>query len=256
MDYVRQQKTCNCQNFRDIEDFPPLERAKANTYWKKGYCVENGKSYECNCHRVWRLSERYSMLAENLGLPKYEELSKLKYLGEGDSYKKLKSLPSIIAKNDLSGVLTFVSGADGCQKTTSLAKLMYNLITNSQSVGYINFAELIERIVAKDSSVDELADMDWLIVDDCFEGETVNFRTAYTAFYNMILKRKKPTVVATSKTKMDLLSNQSAPSYNRDMLNRLFSKVERYNTYIAFADHVDKILAVGTDSKPVDIWSM
>lgn len=255
MKYIRQ-TNCFCKNYKDIEDFNPLERAKATTYWMKGYCVDNGVSRECDCHKVWRLSERYNKLSTDLGLPNYEELSKLKYLGTGDSYKKLKALPEIIQAHNLKNVLTFCSGEDGCQKTTSLAKLVYNLITTSYSVGYINFAELIEKIVAKDPYVDELADMDWLIVEDCFEGETINFRTAYTSFYNMVLKRKMPTIISTSKTREELFENKQSPSYNYDMLSRIFSKVDKYKTSIIFNDHVDKILEVGTGDKVIDIWSM
>lgn len=256
MQYVRQKENCNCKNYKNIDEIPWAERAAAQVFWKDGKCFDNGKSFECECHKRWRLTERYNRLAEDVGLPSYEELLKLKYLGNGDSYKKLKALPEIIENNSLNGVLVFVSGQDGCQKTTSLAKLMHKLLINSFSVGYVNFAELIEKIVNKDPFVEELKEMDWLIVDDCFEGETINFRTAYTAFYNIILKRRNPTIISTSKTKMDLVSNQGAPSYNRDMLNRMFAKIDKYKTVIAFSDHVDKILAVGSEEKPIDIWSM
>ena len=98
--------------------------------------------------------------------------------------------------------------------------------------------------------------MDWLIVEDCFEGETINFRTAYTSFYNMILKRKMPTIISTSKTREELFENKQSPSYNYDMLSKIFSKVDKYKTSIIFNDHVDKILEVGTGDKVIDIWSM
>lgn len=255
LQYNRNPK-CECSKYPDIESVPISERASTTVFWMKGIIVENNVSHECECHRRWRLSEKYNTLAASFGLPSYFDLSKLKYLGTGDSYKKLKALPDIIKNNNLQNVLTFVSGEDGCQKTTSLAKLTYNLVTEGYAVIYVNFAELIEKIVAKDPVLDEIANVDYLIIDDCFVGETINFKTAYTAFYNLLLKRTKPTIISTKFSKDNLLTNKASVSYNYDMLKKVFAKVDKFKTYITFKDHVDKILEVGTENKVVDIWSL
>lgn len=253
INYVRN-PNCECSKFPDLDTVTDLkERMSLKAYWHKGYIQENYESRECNCHKIYRLGGRYDRIADAAGLPSYEELSNLKYLGSGDSYAKLKSLPAIVSEHFIKDLLVFVTGPLGCQKTTSLAKLMYTLIVQGETVEYVNFANLIEAYVAKSDMLEIVADADWLIVDDCFVGETVNFKTAYTQFYNFLLKRRKPTIVATELSREQLLENKNLPSYNPEMLTKVFAKIDKNKSTLEFLDNVDKEL-IGT--KNIDIWSL
>lgn len=245
---------CECAQFKDINEVEFSKRKEIKDFWMKGYIYKNGYSKECECHKRYRLTSRYNILAEQFGLSDYETLSKLKYLGTGDSYKKLKIIPSIVEEKNLKNLLVFMDGPLNCQKTTSVSKLIYNLITSGKTVQYKLYGDLISEMTKMDYDSSDLLSMDWLFIDDCFEGETINFKNVYNVFYNLLLKRKKPTVIITSLSKEEILNKKDKPFYNGEMLNKLFNKVDKYKAYIKFNDNVDKILAVG--SGPIDLWSL
>jgi len=248
---------CECSNYKDINELSIEERLSNKPYWMQGSIYENKTARECSCHKQWRLTNIYNKTALDVGLPSFEELKKLSYIGNSDSYKKLKALPSIITEHQLKDVLVFITGPFGCQKTTSLAKLMHQLISSSNTVFYISFTDLIERLNARKDDVSDLYNADWLIIEDCFDSETINFKTSYNMFYNLIIRRTKPTIISTVLSKDELLQNTSKPFYNVNMLNQLFAKVEKYNTSISFTDNVSKLLVTGANgSNTLDIWSL
>lgn len=252
-EYVRSPK-CECAKYLDKDTLDFKTRMNLKEYWMRGYIYNGDEAVECSCHKVYRLTGRYNRLAKAVGLPEQEELSKLKYLGESDVFEKLKKLPQTVMDHKLKDLLILVTGKDGCQKTTSLAKLVYRLTIRDQFVKYVNFSDLIESFTDKTENDQELLTADWLIIDNCFEGETINFKTIYNQFYNLLLKRKKPTIIATSFSREDLLSRKDLPSYNAEMLNKLFVKLDKYNgTTLEFTDNVDKVL-IG--DKKIDLWSL
>lgn len=258
MKYVRNPE-CECKEYTDIDSVDFSKRKELQKFWQKGFIYEmgNSSSKECTCHKTYRLSNRYDVVAKKKGLLTYEELSKLNYIGSGDSYLKLKTLPKILKthpsfKKDL---IVFMTGVDGCQKTTSASKLMYNLTAEGEAVEYELFTDMVQKFVDMNYSPLEYILPDWLIIDDCFEGETINFKTVYNAFYNMILKRKGPTILISNKSEQWLFNEgKSLPSYNEDLLKKIFNKVHKLKTVIEFNDNVDKIKEVGTE--PVDLWSL
>jgi len=252
-EYVRSPK-CECANYSDKDLLDFKSRMELKDYWMRGYIYRDNDAVECTCHKAYRLTGRYNRLAKAAGLPDQEELSKLKYLGESDVFEKLKKLPQTVTDHNLKDVLILVTGKDGCQKTTSLAKLTYRLTIRDQFAKYINFTDLIEGFTEKTIDYQDLMNADWLIVDNCFEGETINFKTIYNQFYNLILKRKKPTVLATSLSRDDLQNRKDLPSYSPEMLTKLFIKLDKYSgTTLEFTDNVDKVL-IG--DKKIDIWSL
>lgn len=252
-EYVRNPK-CECKDFLDKDKLEITARLNIKEYWMRGYIYKDNEAKECSCHKAYRLTGRYNRLAKAVGLPDHEDLKNLKYLGESDVYEKLKNLPQIVADNKLKDVLILVTGKDGCQKTTSLAKLVYRLTIRDQFAKYINFSDLIEDFAEKTEDYQELMSADWLIIDNCFEGETINFKTIYNQFYNLLLKRKKPTIIATSLSRDDLLNRKDLPSHSPEMLGKLFNKLDKYNgTTLEFTDNVDKVL-IG--NKKIDLWSL
>lgn len=247
---------CECSKYKDIDSISSLkEKLSLKEYWMRGYIYTAQGSKECKCHKTFRLVGRYNRLAEKSGLPLYEELSKLNYLGTSDSYKKLKLIPSLIETHNLKDVLAFISGPNNCQKTTSLAKLMYNLIIEEKTVEYYTFPDLIESFVTKDKQVENLLDIEYLIIDDCFEGETINFKNTYNSFYNLLLKRRNPTIICSNFSREQIFNEKSLPSYNLDMLNKIFSKIDKYKTEILFNEDINKQLVLN-GKETIDIWSL
>lgn len=254
MEYQRNPK-CECAKYKDLDTLSFAERKNIKEYWLRGFIYADSNSAECSCHKIFRLTGRYNRLAEKIGLPIFEELSKMKYVGEKDSFKKLKSLPDIIRNNNLKDVLVYVFGPHNCQKTTSLAKLAHQIVVNDYSISFLDFNSLIERYTSKDESLKKDLDVDWLIIDNCFEGETVNFKTVYNSFYNLLLNRKKPTVICSPLSMEELLVAKDLPSYNKEAIQKIISKVNKYKTVLPFTDDIAK-LSIIKDNKNVDIWSL
>lgn len=257
MQNYKRNPNCECSQYKDIDTLSSKERYIIKEYWMRGFIYKDNSSKECSCHKRYRLTGRYNRLAKRNGLLNYDTLKDYKYLGDNNSYEKLKKIPDIVEKNKLKNVLIFVNGPENCQKTTSISKIIYNLIVEEKSVNYIDFINLIDSFINKDENLNKTLDTDWLVIDNCFEGETINFKTSYNSFYNIILKRQQPIILASNLTKEDLLSSkgQQLPSYNEDMLNRMFNKIEKYNTNITFTENIDKLLAIG-NSKQIDIWTL
>lgn len=252
-EYIRSPK-CECAKYLDKDTLDFKTRMSLKEYWMRGYIYKDDEAVECSCHKVYRLTGRYNRLAKAVGLPEHEELANLKYLGESDVLERLKRLPQLVADNNLKDVLILVTGRDGCQKTTSLAKLVYRLTIRDQFVKYVNFSDLIEAFAEKTEDYHELLNADWLIIDNCFEGETINFKTIYNQFYNLLLKRKKPIVIATSLSRDDLMNRKDLPSHSPEMLNKIFNKLDKYvGTTLEFTDNVDKVL-IG--DKKIDLWAL
>ena len=94
-------------------------------FWRVGYIYTNGASRECECHRKYRLTSRYDVIAKDKDLPSISELKEKKYIGDGKSYSRLKTLPDTLKENpSFKNIVVFMTGPAGNQKTTSAAKLM------------------------------------------------------------------------------------------------------------------------------------
>lgn len=252
--YIRNPK-CTCQLFRNIDDLPFTERSTLKNYWREGYMYTPQGSVECDCHKKYRLSKRYDVVASQLGLPLYNDLKSLQYIGEGNAFNKLKAVPDILNKHpSVKDVIIFCTGPIGNQKTTCAAKYMYNLISEGYTVEYVNFHELIQKFLSSDYRPIQYEVADWLIIDDCFEHGSVNFKTTFNAFYNLLLKRHAPTIIISNKSKDDILKDKMAAYYNESQLQNLFNRIERFQTTINFTDNVDKIQFL--KNGPIDLWSM
>ncbi len=249
---------CECSKFKDREKMSISDRMSCNSFWMRGRIHENGISRECSCHKNWRLTRLYNIISNQFNLPNSKELQDLQYYGQDDSFKKLQVLPSIISEKKLQDVLVIIYGNPGCQKTTSLAQLTQQLILKEYSVQYITFPDLIDLFSDKtDSRLKEISTTDWLLIDDCFSNITVNFRSNYNAFYNLILSRRKPTVLSADFDIDQLPKMTSSPFYNETAIQKVFSRVDIYKTKILFKENVSKMKVVGINGdKVIDIWSM
>lgn len=257
MQEYKRSLNCECSQYKDIDTIALKERYNLKDYWMRGFIYSNNSSRECNCHKRYRLSGRYNRLAEKCGLLSYEILRNYKYTGNSNVYEKLKVIPNIVEEKNLKNVLVFVNGPENCQKTTSVSKIIYNLITEDKSVSYIDFIDLINNFVNQDKDLSKVLDTNWLVIDNCFEGETINFKTVYNSFYNLLLKRQQPIILISSLKKEDLFSSkgQQLPSYNEDMLKKVFNKIEKFNTNLVFEENIDKLLVIG-NNKQIDIWAL
>lgn len=257
MQEYKRSLNCECSQYKDIDTISLSERYNLKDYWMRGFIYSNSSSKECDCHKRYRLTGRYNRLAEKCGLLSYEILKSYKYIGNSNVYEKLRVLPNIIEEKKLKNVLVFINGPENCQKTTSVSKIIYNLITEDKSVSYIDFVDLTNKFVNKDEDLTKTLDTDWLVIDNCFEGETVNFKTVYNSFYNLLLKRQQPIILISSLKKEDLFNSkgQQLPSYNEDMLKKVFNKIERFNTNLVFEENIDKLLTIG-NGKQIDIWAL
>lgn len=248
---------CECAQYSDIDKVSFEKRKTLKQYWQKGYIYSSGQTKECTCHKKYRLGSRYDILSLQFGLPDYAELSKMKYLGEGDAWKKLSAIPKIMNKHSLRDIIVWGTGAEGNQKTTSAAKLIYELVTSDKTVEYVLFPDLVNKMLSFEFDQTPYLTTDYLIIDDVFEGETVNFKNTYNAFYNLLLKRRKPTILLSTWNKESLFSEKGKqlPSYNFDMLNKIFNRVK--NNVIAFNDNVFKLKELEqVGDGPVDLWSL
>ena len=253
MEYIRNPE-CECAEYKDKDALSFSERLNLKQYWMRGFIYDGTDSRECKCHRVFRLKGRYNRIALEAGLPSHEKLRELKYLGKSNVYEKLKNLPSKIDENNLEDILVFVTGKAGCQKTTSLAKLVFQTVLRDETVKYMTFAEFTNNCLSKaDEVLDATLNVDWLFIDDCFTGGTVNFKTVYNQFYNLLLRRKKPTVIASDLSKSEILERKDAPFFIPDMLEKVFAKVIKYNAILFFTEEVDKNLIL--ENGPIDLWS-
>ena len=121
--YVRNPQ-CECKDYPDIDSIPFIERKSYQKFWRVGYIYTNGASRECECHRKYRLTSRYDVIAKDKDLPSISELKEKKYIGDGKSYSRLKTLPDTLKENpSFKNIVVFMTGPAGNQKTTSAAKL-------------------------------------------------------------------------------------------------------------------------------------
>lgn len=246
---------CECSSFVDLNTVDAEHRIDTTKYWLNGNIYENGRARECTCHKKWRLAGRYDSLAKQYNLPTHDELVEMKFLGDNSNFQKLKSLPKIVKEHRLTNVLGFIHGPAGCQKTTSIAKLLYGLVLDGYTVGYTTYSDLVDKLVAKED-ISELVSADWLIIDDTFEGGTITVKTSYNLFYNLILKRAKPTILCTDLSEAEIRGSTNMPFYNQTMLNKLFTKVQKYKVDLLFDQDVGKLQLTNGTSGTIDIWSL
>lgn len=248
MEYERDPK-CECRGYVDVDTLP-YDKRIIEKFWMRGFIYDGSKSKECNCHKRYRLTQRYNCIAKNLDLPSAEELDELNYLGEGDSYNKLSSLPDIIERNNFKDVIIYCSGAFGNQKTTSALKVMLDLIRKGKWVVYADYTKLTKQLLDLDSDTKEYRNADYLIIDGFCEGEVINFQTTFNELFDIILKRRKPTILISSK-KLDEIK---FTHYDMSLLDGIKLRCHKYNSYVEFNDHAANVLL--KEKGPIDIWSM
>lgn len=260
MQYKRNPK-CECSAFKDIFDFSFEDLRDASTfqntsYWKDGFIYDKGKSWECSCHYIYRKTEMYNLLAKAAfgELPGFEWLSKHPYVGNNESYAKLLALPDQVNKTQIEDIVALILGFEGTQKTTSIAKLIHKLILQDKTVQYVDFSTVIAQI---DKDAFEYTNPDYFIVDNCFDVSVVNFKRPYAILYNLILKRKQPTIlVANYFSREDIVSNNNEAWKNVDMLKRIFTQVDKYNTELRFEDVIEKSTLLAEFNNSKDFFSL
>ena len=255
MEYFRN-PNCECANYIDINSVDFSKRKDIKEFWMGGYIYKNGGSRECDCHKQFRRIQLYDMAARRFDLPLFEELKEMKYTGDQSVWEKYKKIPTLAEEKKLKDLIVYVYGPFGNQKTTSTAKVIKNLILREKTTEYIEFPELIEKLNNKNEDLSNLIYADWLFIDDFLMNGTINFKSPYISLYNLILKRKKPTVLITEYSKEQLYSEselKQKPFYDTSLLNKLFSRIDKYNSILYFPDNLDKqqILKNGK----VDLWS-
>ena len=158
-------------------------------------------------------------------------------------------------------MIVYCTGIEGNQKTTSAAKVIYDIVTSNKTVEYILFPDLINKMLSFEFDQTPYLTTDFLFIDDVFEGETVNFKNTYNAFYNLLLKRRKPTILISSWNQEMLFSDKGKqlPSFNPDMLNKIFNRINNkaHKSVIEFNDNVEKLRVMEqVGDEPVDLWSL
>lgn len=242
LQYIRC-STCECANYKDLDSLSFQDRIGLKKYWLRGYIYDDelSSSKECNCHKRYRLTGRYDRFAKNVELPSFQDLQELKYLGKDDCYTKLKSLPNLVKNKQLRDVLIFINGPANSQKTTSLAKLIHQLIVQDCTINYLHYSNLIENLTNNytEDFINNLKEVQWLIIDDCFQVDTINYKNIYSKFYNLLLYRKNPTIISSRYSKEKLLSSTDKVFYNKELLENVFEKIDKKNGMLQFTDVVD-----------------
>lgn len=252
--YIRDPR-CFCHIYQDIDTLPFKDRPTEEVYWREGIIYTPQGSVECECHKKYRLSKRYDVIANQLGLATYGQLKSMKYVGDGNAYNKLKEVPVILENNPhVKDVVLFCTGAEGNQKTTSVTKLMYNLISEGKTVEYTTFSDLIQKFLDSNYKPIQYIVADWLIIDDCFLPGGVNYKSTYNSFYNLVLKRHNPTILVSNKNKDAVMHDRMSPYYNEEQLQQLFKRVDKFKTTIEFTDNIDKLQLL--KDGPIDLWNI
>ena len=247
MEYIRA-SNCDCKDYVDISTLPYKER-NLEKFWMKGFMYDGNSSKECECHKRYRLSTRFDCIANAMQLPTSEELDNLSYKGESSCFEKLMTAPEMIESKNLKNVIIYVQGPYGNQKTTSVLKLMLHLIRKGKTVQYVDFTSLSKSLLDLEFNTTELKNADYLIIDDCFEGEVINFQNTFNAVFDIILKRRNPTILVSSKP----LEEINFKHYDMSLLNNIQSRIKRHNTILKFTDNIDNLLL--KENGPVDLWS-
>lgn len=251
LQYIRN-PNCECKDFIDINTIPFDQRKDVNKFFKNGICYNKDTCFECNCHKMYRGISKYELLAKQKDLPGYEQLKSLKYEGDNTSFLKLKNLISNIYKYpEYLDTIFYIYGKEGCQKTTSILKIIVDILKEDKTVEYEDFNNLIKQMLDLKYTDNSLKDVDLLIVDDCFIGDTVNFKSTYNNFFNLCIKRKKPTILITNKS-LDKLSESTL--YNKEILDIMIDKIRNRNTSLEFKDNIHNIQLKNKGT--IDLWSL
>lgn len=249
--YIRNPK-CICNKYKDINDIPLNERINCTSYWRKGYIFENGKSYECPCHTFFRLKERYDMLSTKWNLPNSDGLKNLKYIGDSkNSFDKLMKIDELIDNKKLKGMLFLITGTFNNQKTTSIAHFIFKIITRGKTSEYISFNDIIKKIQDQED-ISIYKNVDYLIIDDCFQGEIINFKSLYNTLYNIILRQKENIILVSNLNEKEIMDRKDKPFYT-ELIPIILDKINKYNTRIEFNDNLEKLKVFG--NKQIDLWS-
>lgn len=252
MKYIRD-PNCECSKFRELNEIPFTERVSITEYCKDGYMYSNGKVKECTCHKAYRGISKYEIMAKQNSLPTFEQLGQFKYKGDSDCYNKLKVLPSkLIDHPQYSNTIIYVAGPEGNQKTTSCAKVLCNVLKTGKVVMYIDFNALAKRMLDLDYDDQDLRDVDLLIVDNCFSGETINFKSTYNAIFDIVLKRHNPTILIASKKLEDIIKEPN--HYDPEVLGSMQNRIMARGSAIYFPDNIDNIKL--KEQGPVDLWKL
>lgn len=251
LQYIRN-PNCECKDFIDINTIPFEQRKDIRKFFKNGICYNEDKCFECSCHKMYRGISKYELLAKQKELPNYEQLKSYKYEGDNTNFLKLKNAINNIYKYpEYTDTIFYIYGKSGNQKTTSVLKIIVNTLKEDKTVDYEDFNSLIKQMLDLKYEDNNLKDVDLLVVDNCFIGDTINFKSTYNNFFNLCIKRKKPTILITNKS-LDKLSESSL--YDKEILDILIEKVKNRNTSLEFNDNIYNIQLKNKGS--IDLWSL
>ena len=252
MEYIRNPK-CECQKYLDFNDITNRikERSSINTYVLDGYIHEGGSSRECPCHKEWRLNNRYEIFAKQKDLPSLDKLQGLKYMGDGNLFTKFITIPTVMEnKPQYKDTIFYCVGGRVTQKTTSAAKLIHEIFYKGMYPEYFVFNELIQALNENDNkpTLQKIRDADYLIIDDCFAADVINFKSCYNLILTEILKRKKPTILLTRRSFEDISHNNH---YDQDLVEDLKARVEYKNSMLCFMDNIENLML--KENGPIDL---
>lgn len=251
LDFVRD-PNCECAGYVDLGN--PMnvmnDEIRTKGYYLSGNIHKDGKAVECSCHRKYRADKRYITKAKSGWMKDLEYVKGFKYMGNDANYKKLLAVPEIIKTKKLENVIIQIVGGSFNQKTSAASVLAYDLIQKGYWVTYIDFNWILNQLLDSEFNDSNLRDCDYLIIDDCFMSEEVNFKSTVNKLLNIVSKRTRPTVLISRKHIKDVKGNM----YDQDLLQTIESRTQYYNTLLEFNDNYNNIRL--KEQGPVDLWSM
>lgn len=256
LDY-KKDPNCECSKYPDFGDPAcAIQHYGYDTpYVLFGFIHEGATSRECECHKRYRLQKRYRLIAEQTGLPSIVFLDK-PYMGSESrkAFDHAMMIPDITETHpEYSNTIYWFVGDRGTQKTTTAAKMILKAYEMNKFPVYKLFNDVIMLLSSNDNSqiLKDIREADYLIIDDAFVADVINFKTSYNLFLTEILKRRRPTIIITRKHFSDLGDNSH---YDKDLIGDIEARVNSRNSQLFFLDNVDNIHL--KEHGPVDLWSL
>ena len=250
-DFVRD-PNCECAGFVDLSN--PMnvmnDEVRTKGYYLFGNIHQNDSSKECSCHRKYRFDKRYISKTKNSSLKPLDYVTTFEYVGDKSVYEKLLAIPAIVKNKKVENLIVQVVGKSFSQKTSAVSKLAYNLIQDDQWVVYVDFNKILNDFLDNDFNDSNLRECDWLIIDDCFMSEEVNFKNTVNKLLNIVTKRSKPTVIVSRKHIGEVKGNM----YDPDLLQSIEARTQYYKTLLEFNDNYNNIKL--KEQGAIDLWSM
>lgn len=256
LDYIKD-PNCECSKYPDFgSPTCAIQHYGHNVpYVLFGFIHENGQSRECECHKKYRLQKRYKLVASQTGLPSIDMLDE-PYVGSESrkAFDHTMMIPTITETHqEYANTIYWMVGGRGTQKTTTVSKMILKAYEMNKFPVYKLFNDVIMLLSSNDNSqiLKDIREADYLIIDDAFVADVINFKTSYNLFLTEILKRRRPTIIVTRKQFADLKDNTH---YDKDLIEDIEARVSSRNSQLFFNDNVDNIRL--KEQGPVDLWSL